>query len=242
MVCIFYRVIVGELSHRIYGSKTNIPNQLLEMFRLDDERIHTHLRTWTTSGYFGHGFSYSAMIDTKLYTIQHQNIRPKQFILHKLVSISTITESVGVGWDTIASSYFNSGNENMDDSTEYFMTTSNSFEEAYILYSTMKQIKVKMDEKKTFIIKCYTIIMTRKIKEFESVTVNYSKVTNMIKLMSFEIIHNLKPDHFTALPSKWLKNVSIILRKAEVNSIAHMKLYRPLRANECGKLLSMKSN
>jgi hypothetical protein len=96
------------------------------------------LGTWTTSGYFGHGFSYSAMIDAKLYTIQHQNIRPKQFILDKLVSISTITESVGVGWDVIASSYFNSGNEDVDDSTENLMTTSNSFEEAYILYSTMK--------------------------------------------------------------------------------------------------------
>jgi len=78
------------------------------------------------------------MIDAKLYTIQHQNIRPKQFILDKLVSISTITESVGVGWDVIASSYFNSGNEDVDDSTENLMTTSNSFEEAYILYSTMK--------------------------------------------------------------------------------------------------------
>ena len=113
----FYRnllVIVGE-SDRIYGSKTNIPNQLLEMFCLDDEKIHTHLRTWTTSGYLGHGFSYSAMIDAKLYKIQYQNIRPKQFILHKLVSISTITESIGVGWDMIASSYFNSGYEDMDD-------------------------------------------------------------------------------------------------------------------------------
>ena len=181
MVCIFYRVIVGELSHRIYGSKTNIPNQLLEMFRLDDERIHTHLRTWTTSGYFGHGFSYSAMIDTKLYTIQHQNIRPKQFILDKLVLISTITESVGVGWDTrIASSYFNSGNEDMDDRTENLMTTSNSFEEAYILYSTMKRIKVKVDEKKKLSSSNVThLILTRKIKEFESIASNYSKVTNI---------------------------------------------------------------
>ncbi len=149
----FYRnllVIVGELSDCIYGSKTNIPNQLLKMFCLDDERIHTHLRTWTTSGYFGHGFSYSAMIDAELYTIQHQNIRSKQFILDKLVSISTITESIGVCWDTIVSSYFNSGNKDMDDSMENLMTTSNSFEEAYILYSTIKQIKVKMDEKKDF--------------------------------------------------------------------------------------------
>ena len=57
--------------------------------------------------------------------------------------------------------------------------------------------------------------------------------------MSFELINNLKPDHVTALPSKWLKNVNIILRKAEVNSIAQMKFYRLLRANECGKLLNV---
>ena len=30
-------VLLGEVSDRIYGSKTNIPNQLLEMFGLDDE-------------------------------------------------------------------------------------------------------------------------------------------------------------------------------------------------------------
>ena len=56
--------------------------------------------------------------------------------------------------------------------------------------------------------------------------------------MSFEFIHNLKPDHFIALPSKWLKHVNIILRKSEVNSIIQLKLYRLLMANECGKLLN----
>ena len=48
-------------------------------------------------------------------------------------------------------SYFNSGSKDMDKSMENLMTTSNSFEEAYILYSTMKQIKVKIDEKKDFL-------------------------------------------------------------------------------------------
>ncbi len=85
-------------------------------------------------------------------------------------------------------------------------------------------------------------IRKRHSKLFKSDKYLFHLIDDLIKLMSFEIIHNLKPDHFTALPSKWLKNVSIILRKAEVNSIAHMKLYRLLRANECGKLLSMKSN
>jgi len=126
------------------------------------------------------------------------------------------------------------------------MTTSNSFEEAYILYSTMKRIKVKTDEKKTFIIECYTSNYDQKdqwiwkshSKLFKSDKYLFHPIDDLIKLMSFEFIHNLKPDHFTALPSKWLKNVNIILRKAEVNLIAQMKLYRLLRVNECGKILT----
>ena len=68
----------------------------------------------------------------------------------------------------------------MDKSMENLMTTSNSFEEAYILYSTMKQIKVKMDEKKRLpSLNVTHLIMTKKIKEFESITANYLKVTNI---------------------------------------------------------------
>jgi len=103
-----------------------------------------------------------------------------------------------------------------------------------------------MDEKKTFVIECYTSNYDQKdqgirkchSKLFKSDKYLFHPIDDLIKLMSFEFINNLKPDHFTALPSKWLKNVNIILRKAEVNSIALMKLYRLLRANECGKLLN----
>ena len=42
-------VLLGEISDRLYGSKLNIPNQLLEMFGLDDEKVHTHMMRWTTS-------------------------------------------------------------------------------------------------------------------------------------------------------------------------------------------------
>jgi hypothetical protein len=64
----FYRnllVILGELIDRIYGSEIHIPNQLFGLFNLDDERIHSHLRKWTTNDISGHGFSYSATIEAK---------------------------------------------------------------------------------------------------------------------------------------------------------------------------------
>ena len=102
-------------------------------------------------------------------------------------------------------------------------------------------------KKKTFIIECYSSnfdqkdqgIRKRHSKLIKSDKYVFHAIDDLIKSMSFEFINNLKPDHFTALPSKWLKNVNIILRKAEVNSIAQMKFYRLLRANECGKLLNV---
>jgi hypothetical protein len=53
--------------------------------------------------------------------------------------------------------------------------------------------------------------------------------------MPFEFIRNLKVDQFTVLPSKWLKNVNIISKKAKVNSIEKMIFFRLLRVNECAK-------
>jgi hypothetical protein len=68
----FYRnllVLLGEVSDRIYGSKTNIPNNLLKMFGLDDENVQVHMKRWTTSDISGHGFSYFAVIASKKITV-----------------------------------------------------------------------------------------------------------------------------------------------------------------------------
>jgi hypothetical protein len=42
-------VVVGEVSERMYGSKTHIPDNFLEMFGLDDENVHAHMKRWTSS-------------------------------------------------------------------------------------------------------------------------------------------------------------------------------------------------
>ena len=62
--------------------------------------------------------------------------------------MTTITANVGTGWDTpIASNYFSTDNDDMNVPMENLMTTSHSFEKAHIMYSTMKQLKVTMNEK-----------------------------------------------------------------------------------------------
>jgi hypothetical protein len=76
-------VVVGEVSERIYGSKTHIPDILLEMFGLDDENVHAHMKRWKSGDISGHGYSYSAVVAGKKITVQPESIHPKQFKLKK---------------------------------------------------------------------------------------------------------------------------------------------------------------
>ncbi len=172
-------VIVGEVSEQIYGSKTDIPKHFLNKLYLDDEKVHDHMKRWKSSDISGHGFSYSAMVANKEITVQPESIRPKQFKLDKLPSMTTITAIVGKGWDTPeALNYFSADNDDTIDPKENLMTTLHSFEEANILYFTMKRIKVTRNEKneKIFSIECYVAKYDEKMKQLESGTVNCSKM------------------------------------------------------------------
>ena len=85
---------------------------------------------WTTSDISGHGFSYSAVIASKKFTVQSESICPKQFTLEKLVSMTTITATVGKGWDTPnTSNYFSLDNDDTNDPMKSLLTTAHSFEE-----------------------------------------------------------------------------------------------------------------
>jgi hypothetical protein len=185
------------------------------------------------------------VIASKKITAQPESIRPKQFTLDKLVSMATITATVGKGWDTPeASNYFSTDNDDTTDPMESLMTTLHSFEEANIIYSTMKQIKLTMNEKmrgcSSSNVTCQIMMKNqasrkRHSKQFKSDKYSFCPSDDLVKLLSFEFARTLKKDQFIPLPSKWLRNVNLILRKAEVNSIAKMKLFRLLRPNKCNK-------
>ena len=115
----------------IHGSKIDIPNKFLEVFDLDHAKVHAHMKRWKSSDISGHGFSYSAMVADKKITVQPESRRPKQFKLDKLPSMTTITATVGKGWDTPeALNYFSVDNDDTIDPKENLMTTLHSFEEA----------------------------------------------------------------------------------------------------------------
>jgi hypothetical protein len=118
----------------------------------------------------------------KKITVQPESSCPKQFKLDKMVSMTTIIATVGRGWDTPeALNYFSADNDDTIDQKEKLMTTLHSFEEANILYSTMKQIKVTTNEKneKIFFVECFMANYDEKMRQFESSTVNCSKKTNI---------------------------------------------------------------
>jgi hypothetical protein len=61
--------------------------------------------------------------------------------------MSSITDSIGEDWDTKnISKYFNEENNIKNQQEEVPMTTSKQFEQAYIMFSMMKKIKVTMME------------------------------------------------------------------------------------------------
>jgi hypothetical protein len=63
--------------------------------------------------------------------------------------MTTITANVGKGWDTLkASDYFRADNDDTNDPTRNLMSTLHKFEEAHIMYSTMKRLNVIMNEKR----------------------------------------------------------------------------------------------
>ncbi len=75
-------------------------------------------------------------------------------------------------------------------------------------------------------------IRKRHSKLFKNEIYSFCPSDDLVKLIPFEFIHTLKNDKYLSLPNKWLKNVNQILKKAEVNSIVKMKLFRLLRSNE----------
>ena len=112
-------VIHGEDSELIHRSKTDIPDKFLEVFDLDHEKVHAHMKRWTSSDISGNGYSYSAMVAGKKITVQPESSRSKQFKLDKLPSMTTITATVGKGWDTLeASNYFGANNDDTIDPKE----------------------------------------------------------------------------------------------------------------------------
>jgi hypothetical protein len=141
----FYKnllVILDEVSLHTFREKTSIPNRFCKHFGLhNDERIQAYLVKLSNNTNSDPGFTYETVMNSQSYTICSGITQPCQFSLGNIPTMSVNTDSVGEGWDTRKIwRFFNEGNNIANQQVEIPMITSNQFEQAYIIFSTMKKI------------------------------------------------------------------------------------------------------
>jgi hypothetical protein len=100
----FYKnllTILSEVNLRMYGEKQTVtPNRFCKFFDLhDDEKIQAYLMKLSNTTYSDFGLLYQTILYNQSYTIHSGNIRPCQFVLGIIPTISGITDNVGRGWD-----------------------------------------------------------------------------------------------------------------------------------------------
>jgi hypothetical protein len=103
-------------------------------------------------------FSYETNMNSQSYTIRSGITQPCRFSLGNILTMSSITDSVGEGWDERKISNFFKGKNNIvNQQEEVPMTTSKQFEQAYITLSMMKKMKLttKKGKGNLFTIECY---------------------------------------------------------------------------------------
>jgi hypothetical protein len=107
------------------------------------ERIQEYLTKLSNNNNSDLGLSYGTVMNSQRYIICSGITRLRQFLLKNIPTMSAITDSMDEGWDTRKiSKYFNKENIIANQQKEVPMTTSKQFEQAYIIFLTMKTMKL----------------------------------------------------------------------------------------------------
>ncbi len=85
----------------MYGKKqTGTLNRFCKFFDLhDDEKIEAFLMKLSNTTHSDFGLSYQTVLNNQSYTIRSGMIRPCQFVLGNIPTVSGFTDNVGSGWD-----------------------------------------------------------------------------------------------------------------------------------------------
>ncbi len=211
----------------------------------DDEKIHAFLMKLSNNTHSDFGLSYKTVMNNQSYAICSGITRPCQFSLGNIPTMSGITDSVGKGWEERKSTkFFNKRNNFVNGQEEVPMTTSKHFEQAYITLSMMSKIELttKKGKGNLFTIECYMPSFepqNETVRKQHAIMLKHDKFTfppqkDLVISMPYQFVANLEPDQFTALDTRWLKNVKKFLKKAKLNSIKQIRLARLLKTNYVG--------
>jgi hypothetical protein len=186
--------------------------------------------------------SYKTVMNNQSYTICSGTTQPRRFSLGNIQTMSSITDSIGEGWDDRkVTKKTNERNNIVNGQEEVPMITSKHFEHAYIILSSMTKIKLttKKGKGNLFTIECYMPSFepqNETVCKRHAVMLKHDKFTfhpqkDLVLSMPYQFVANLEPGQFTPLDIQWLKNVKKILNKAKLNSIKQIRLVRLLKTN-----------
>jgi hypothetical protein len=164
------------------------------------------------------GLSYETIMNNQSYTIRSGITQLCQFSLGNIPTMSSITDSVGEGWDERKK--FNKRNNIVNQQEEVPMTTSKQFEQAYITLSTMTKIKLatKKGKGNLFTSGCYMPSFepqNETVRKQHATMFKHDKFTfhpqkEWVLSMPYQFVANLEPGRFTPLDIQWLKNLKEI--------------------------------
>jgi hypothetical protein len=146
----FYKNLLAILvEFSLRKEKTNIPTRFCEFFDLDiDERIHAYLMKLSNNISSDPGISYEAVMNSQRYIIRSGITCPYQLSLGNISTMSSITDSIGEGWDIRrVSKYFNEENNSANQQQEAPMTTSKYYGKAHILFFNNEKNETNNDKR-----------------------------------------------------------------------------------------------
>jgi hypothetical protein len=147
------------------------------------------------------------------HVVQAGNSCPLQLKLSHILSLSAITDSVGQGWNAVKiSRYFKditNDKEKQKFEEKQKMKMSRQFEEAFILLSTVKQMKYTLTKlnKRLFTIECYTRgydsknTWVRKCHKhlFKDDNYTFQPNNDLVKSLPYDFVKTLKAGIFSPL-------------------------------------------
>jgi hypothetical protein len=216
---------------------------------MNDDRIDNHLIQWYKNNHSDQGFSYEVIFDMMKHVVQAGNSHPLKLKLGHISSLSAITDSNGQGWNSVKiSRYFKditNDKEEQKFKQKQKMKTSHQFKEAFILLTTVKQMKYTLTElnKRLSTIECYTHgydskntwVCKHHKHLFKNDNNTFQPNDDLVKSMPYDFVKTLKAGIFSPLDKTWMKKLHTILKKAQSHSIKRLRLVRLLKVNDFGK-------
>ncbi len=168
-------------------------------------------------------------------TVHCTKNHPIQFKFGKVNDMLTFYNNQGDGWTNICiNKYFKQKKTDDASGGVQQMTTSQQFEEAYIQFETMHQIKVdKISNEYKFSIKCLlenfqannSTLKARHQKMFKKDTPEFEPIKELVLTMNFGFIDSLKKG-WNHIYKSWLEKLKQHLKNAGNRSIKQIRLKR----------------